>query len=214
MKLSKLNHFSCPDMGARLKGLRNEWRAMLKEEKGTAKGEYTQSAMADLCGVAENTYNSWEHGVEMPLQQAYGLSCLFDVSLDYLCGRPGAVKDMNIAEISKLTGLSYDAIKSLIDHNNKEKYNQDTNPLADTISDLCRDYDRNPYMNVVDAIRLYMGSSGNGKLQVSKNTDSAFQVAFAGFSVNERLVIMEYLKEALTQLSRTQAGNSDDKGQR
>ena len=89
----------------------------LREER-----KLTQQALADALHVKRETINMWENGLrDLKTGSIIALSDFFNVSSDYLLGRVDfRSEDIDVQSICKKTGLSGEAVESLIELQNND----------------------------------------------------------------------------------------------
>ena len=165
------------------------------------------------------TYGDYERGKhEMPLWLIYGLANFYGVSIDYLTGRDD-VRTIHTSEISKLTGLSPEAVLALQQNNDFRNYNSSRSPFTETItgtiSRLCIDHEAHRDSSVINAIRAFIDLLPDDKTPIRQNikvkdsngTTRDIQISKdrrlpENYSVNTVLIVMEYLKDALLRMNR------------
>ena len=86
----------------------------ISELRKASKPKMTQKGIADKIGCTEKTYRSWEQGSLPNTHDLIALANIFGVSTDYILGRT-EFKRVEYKDVSKITGLSEDAIHAIIE---------------------------------------------------------------------------------------------------
>ncbi|WP_125115999.1 helix-turn-helix domain-containing protein [Agathobaculum sp. Marseille-P7918] len=88
----------------------------LRTVRTTDPRKLTQKDVALFLGVDRSTYNKYETGDSEPnFETICRLSDFFDVSVEYLMGRPGAKKAPAHQEAGAETETAWDEIRSLLE---------------------------------------------------------------------------------------------------